>query len=135
MRPPFSKFHIRTYPADAGFLISFFNDVRTGIKTGPAIIKIRKVPQNLFFRTIRNNLKTPSTRLPATRALTKRFSEKLELDVPRFLFNTLVMDETFARICPIDRRVRFITLMMDIPSVLPTDVNVATGRSNRLIGL
>jgi hypothetical protein len=127
MRPPFSKFHIRTYPADACFLISFFNDVRTGITTGPAIIKMRKVPQNLFFRTIRNNLKTPRTRLPATRAVTRRFSEKPELDVPRLLFMTLVMDETFARICPIDRRVRFITLMMEIPSVLPTDANLATG--------
>jgi hypothetical protein len=127
MRPPFSKFHIRTYPADAGFLISFFNDVRTGITTGPAIIKMRKVPQNLFFRTIRNNLKTPRTRLPATRAVTKRFSEKLELDALRLLFTMFVMDETFARICLIDRRVWFITLMMDIPSVLLTDVNVATG--------
>jgi hypothetical protein len=127
MRPPFSKFHIRTYPADAGFLISFFNDVRTGITTDPAIIKMRKVPQNLFFRTIRNNLKTPRRRLPATRVLTKRFSEKPVLDVPRLLFMTLVMDETFARICPIDRRDRFMTLMMDIPSVLLTDVNVATG--------
>jgi|GEM_PF-992810 len=127
MRPPFSKFHIRTYPADAGFLISFFNDVRTGITTGPAIIKMRKVPQNLFFRTIRNNLKTPRTRLPATRAVTKRFSEKLELDALRLLFTMFVMDETFAKICPIDRRVWFITLMMDIPSVLLTDVNVATG--------
>jgi hypothetical protein len=127
MRPPFSKFHIRTYPADAGFLISFFNDVRTGITTGPAIIKMRKVPQNLFFRTIRNNLKTPRTRLPATRAVTKRFSEKLELDALRLLFTMFVMDETFARICPIDRRVWLITLMMDIPSVLLTDVNVATG--------
>jgi hypothetical protein len=127
MRPPFSKFHIRTYPADAGFLISFFNDVRTGITTGPAIIKMRKVPQNLFFRTIRNNLKTPRTRLPATRAVTKRFSEKLELDALRLLFTMFVMDETFAKICPIDRRVWFITLMMDIPSVLLMDVNVATG--------
>jgi hypothetical protein len=127
MRPPFSKFHIRTYPADAGFLISFFNDVRTGITTGPAIIKMRKVPQNLFFRTIRNNLNSPRTRLPATMALTKRFSEKRELDVLRLLFMALVMDETFARICPIDRRVRFITLMMEIPSVLPTDANLATG--------
>jgi len=127
MRPPFSKFHIRTYPADAGFLISFFNDVRTGITTGPAIIKMRKVPQNLFFRTIRNNLKTPRSRLPATRAVTKRFSEKLELDALRLLFTMFVMDETFAKICPIDRRVWFITLMMDIPSVLLTDVNVATG--------
>jgi hypothetical protein len=61
------------------------------------------------------------------RALIKRFSEKLELDVPRFLFRTLVMDETFAKICPIERRVRFITLIMDIPSVFPTDVNFATG--------
>jgi hypothetical protein len=60
-------------------------------------------------------------------ALTKRFSEKPVLDVPRLLFMTLVMDETFARICPIDRRVRFITLMMDIPSVLPTDANLAIG--------
>jgi hypothetical protein len=127
MRPPFSKFHIRTYPADAGFLISFFNDVRTGITTGPAIIKMRKVPQNLFFRTIRNNLKTPRTRLPATRAVTKRFSEKLELDALLLPFTMFVMDETFAKICPIDRRVRFITLMMDIPSDLLTDVNVATG--------
>jgi hypothetical protein len=59
--------------------------------------------------------------------LTKRFSEKLELDVLRLLFMALVMDETFARICPIDRRVRFITLMMEIPSVLPTDANLATG--------
>jgi hypothetical protein len=127
MRPPFSKFHIRTYPADAGFLISFFNDVRTGITTGPAIIKMRKVPQNLFFRTIRNNLKTPRTRLPATKAVTKRFSEKLELDALRLLFTMFVMDETFARICPIDRRVWFITLIMHIPSDLLTDVNVATG--------
>jgi hypothetical protein len=127
MRPPFSKFHIRTYPADAGFLISFFNDVRTGITTGPTIIKMRKVPQNLFFRTIRNNLKTPRTRLPATRAVTKRFSEKLELDALRLRLTMFVMDETFAKICPIDRRVWFITLMMDIPSVLLADVNVATG--------
>jgi hypothetical protein len=88
---------------------------------------MRKVPQNLFFRTIRNNLKTPRTRLPATRAVTKRFSEKPALDALRLLFTMFVMDETFARICPIDRRVWFITLMMDIPSVLLTDVNVATG--------
>ena len=135
MRSPFSKFHVRSYPADAGFLIIFFIDARTGMTIGPAIIRMRNVPQNLFFPNIRNNFRIPRTRLPAMSALTTRFSEKPELVVPRFLFMTLEMDAMFDMICLKDSRVRFINRMVEMPRVLPTDVKFSIGWNNRFIGL